>query len=217
MKHIDSISLSCKRQRQRGVVLIIALIVLIAMTLAGIGLVRSVDTGNLVAGNLAFKQSLASTGDAGNEVAIAWLKANQASALMNADQPASGYYSTEQAGLDLTNSNSSGVAMAAVDWDHNGCAGLTFTNCVQPSAATTIGDNQVSYIIHRLCAAPGTYNDQNNSCVTYAGAGVKSPNRNSLGWSDVNFAGAPTPYYRVTSRVLGPRNTTAFVQTVVHF
>jgi type IV pilus assembly protein PilX len=217
MKRVDSISAPYQHQRQRGVVLIIALIVLIAMTLAGIGLVRSVDTSNLVAGNLAFKQSLASAGDSGNEAAIAWLKTNQASALMNADQPASGYYSTEQADLDLTNSNSSDVAMATVDWDHNGCSGLTYTNCIQPSAATTVGDNQVSYIIHRLCAAPGNYSDKDNSCVKYAGMGAKSPNRSSLGWSGVDFSGDPTPYYRVTSRVLGPRNTTAFIQTVVHF
>lgn len=217
MKRVRSVGLPCQCHRQKGVVLVIALIVLIAMTLAGIGLVRSVDTGNLVAGNLAFKQSLASTGDAGNEIAIAWLKANQASALMNADQPASGYYSTEQNGLDLTNSNNSGLAVPAVDWDHNGCAGLTFSNCIQPSAATTIAGNQVSYIIHRLCATPGSYNAAGNSCVLYSGSNVKSPNRTSLGWGGADFSGVPTTYYRITSRVLGPRNTTAFVQTVVHF
>jgi Tfp pilus assembly protein PilX len=217
MKRFHPADAPYRGKRQRGVVLIIALIVLIAMTLAGIGLVRSVDTGNLVAGNLAFKQSLALAGDAANEGAIAWLKANQASALMNADQPASGYYSTEQANLDVTNSNNSGVTMAVVDWDHNDCAGLTYTTCVQPSAATTVGDNQVSYIINRLCKTPGTYNDSANSCVTYSGLNVKSPSRNDKEWAGYDFAGTPTPYYRVTSRVLGPRNTTAFVQTVVHF
>src|SRR4051794_33864237 len=51
-------------RRQQGVVLLIALIVLVAMTLAGIGLVRSVDTGNMVAGNLAFKQGATLAGDA---------------------------------------------------------------------------------------------------------------------------------------------------------
>ena len=41
---------------QSGVVLFIALIVLVAMSLAGVALVRSVDTNLLIAGNLAFKQ-----------------------------------------------------------------------------------------------------------------------------------------------------------------
>jgi flagellin-like protein len=43
--------------RERGVVLIIALIVLVAMTLVAIGTLRSVDTSNVVAGNLGFKQA----------------------------------------------------------------------------------------------------------------------------------------------------------------
>ena len=38
------------RMRQRGAVLFIALIVLVAMSLAGIALIRGVDTANLIAG-----------------------------------------------------------------------------------------------------------------------------------------------------------------------
>jgi Tfp pilus assembly protein PilX len=44
-------------RRQRGAILFIALIVLVAMSLAGIALMRSVDTNVLIAGNLAFRQS----------------------------------------------------------------------------------------------------------------------------------------------------------------
>lgn len=50
---------------QRGVVLLIALIMLVAMTLAGIGMMRSVDTGSVIAGNLAFKQATLNASDAG--------------------------------------------------------------------------------------------------------------------------------------------------------
>ena len=38
--------------RQRGITLIIALIALVALTMAGIALVRSVDTGNVIAGRI---------------------------------------------------------------------------------------------------------------------------------------------------------------------
>ncbi len=51
--------------RQRGAVLLIALIVLVAMTLAGIAMMRSVDTGILVSGNMAFRQSATLAADAG--------------------------------------------------------------------------------------------------------------------------------------------------------
>ena len=54
---------------QRGVVLFIALIVLVAMSLAGIALMRSVDTNVLVAGNLAFRQTNTMYGDVGVEAA----------------------------------------------------------------------------------------------------------------------------------------------------
>jgi type IV pilus assembly protein PilX len=40
-------------RRERGAILFIALIVLVAMSLAGIALMRSVDTNVLIAGNLA--------------------------------------------------------------------------------------------------------------------------------------------------------------------
>lgn len=51
--------------RQRGVVLLIALIVLVAMTLAAIGMMRSVDTGIVITGNMAFKQTTVHAGDVG--------------------------------------------------------------------------------------------------------------------------------------------------------
>ncbi len=59
--------------RQRGVVLLIALIVLVAMTLAGIGMMRSVDTGIVITGNMAFKQSTIHAGDVGIDAAYAAL------------------------------------------------------------------------------------------------------------------------------------------------
>ena len=42
-------------RKQRGTMLIIALIVLVAMTLAGIATMRSVDTATVMAGNIAFR------------------------------------------------------------------------------------------------------------------------------------------------------------------
>jgi Tfp pilus assembly protein PilX len=55
---------------QRGVVLLIALIMLVAMTLAGIGMMRSVDTGSVIAGNLAFKQATLNASDAGTSAGL---------------------------------------------------------------------------------------------------------------------------------------------------
>ena len=62
-----------RRGRQRGVVLIIALIALVIMTLAALAMIRSVDTSNLIAGNMAFQQAATHSGDSGIEAAITWL------------------------------------------------------------------------------------------------------------------------------------------------
>src|SRR3954462_15093002 len=45
------------RRRQRGVVLFVALIIMVALSLAAVALIRSVDTTSNVIGNLAFRQA----------------------------------------------------------------------------------------------------------------------------------------------------------------
>ena len=52
-------------RQQRGVVLFVALIAMVILSLAGVALVRSVDTSTGVAGNIAFRQaSIAAVNDA---------------------------------------------------------------------------------------------------------------------------------------------------------
>src|SRR5262249_39720144 len=84
------------RARERGVVLMVALIVLVAMTLAGIALMRSVDTTTLIAGNLAFQQSATNGGDIGTETAIAWLEANNSGTTLYSSYDAQGYQAKRQ-------------------------------------------------------------------------------------------------------------------------
>ena len=78
------------RRDQRGVVLFIALIVLVAMSLAGIAIMRSVDTGNLISGNVAFKQGTLSAADRGVDDAFKYLKDNVQTTNLDTDQPAAG-------------------------------------------------------------------------------------------------------------------------------
>lgn len=203
--------------RQRGVVLLIALIVLVAMTLAGIGLVRSVDTGNMVAGNLAFKQGATLAGDSGTEAAIGWLTPLNGTSTVYTSNAAAGYYATSQATLDPTNHNSA-TTVPAVDWDDNNCSGLAFSICIKPAPAIVVGDNSVSYIIHRLCQTETDPNNAGNTCVTYQSASSTSPRRGELKYGDdKRFEPLPGPYYRIISRVKGPRNTVSFVETMIHF
>lgn len=210
-------SMGIAHYRQQGVVLFIALIVLVAMTLAGIGLVRSVDTGNMVAGNLAFKQGATLAADAGAEAAINWLTPLNGAATLYTNNAAAGYYATSQATLDPTNSHSA-ATVPAVDWDDNNCSGLAFSVCVKPAPAISVGDNSVSYIIHRLCQIEADPNNVGNTCVTYQSSSSTSPKRGEQKYGDdKRFEPLPGPYYRIVSRVKGPRNTVSFVETMIHF
>ena len=76
---------------QRGVVLLLALIMLVAMTLAGIVLYRQIGTGLIIARNLNFKRTAAVASDRGLEVARAWL-IDQTAAQLEQASAADGYF-----------------------------------------------------------------------------------------------------------------------------
>ena len=78
----------CLKQRQKGLVLFVALIALVAMSLAAAALVRSVDSGILAAGNLAFKQSAIMSAETGISDAYKYISDNLA-ALSNSSN---GYF-----------------------------------------------------------------------------------------------------------------------------
>lgn len=190
---------SVSSQRQRGVVLFIALIVLVAMTLAGIGMVRSVDTGNVIAGNLAFKQATLNASDRGIEAGYQWLLANSGGTTLDASAAANGYYATPAAND------------AQIDWDDINSWGGAVTIPVDAAGNTT------RYIIHRLCPAAGAVSGQ--TCAISTGTNGSNSAVLAEGSSQstgaVVFTQTSMVYYRITARVDGPRDTTSISQSYV--
>ena len=187
-------------RRQRGVVLFISLIVLVAMTLAGVALVRSVDTTNLIAGNLAFKQGATLSGDAAIETARNWLLTQTNITLWN-DSTGNGYYS-------FTPTTAPGTE---TPWPQYNWTGAAIT------LAADAAGNQVSYVIQRLCMNTGNPDPTTgNSCIDTAGTtGAGVAPGTSMGAGRVSIAGALQYYYRVTARIIGPRNTVSYVQSII--
>lgn len=189
------------RARQAGVVLMMALIVLVAMTLAGIALVRSVDTANIIAGNLAFKQAATNSGDTGIEAAAAWLAAN--SAQLNNDAVAQGYASSFLPAL-ATNQT----------WGNYWTTVLAASNQVVNMPTDPATGNTVAYAIQRLCNTA-------NIAPTSINAGCASSQSNGAVASSSRTAGTVAltaisqTVYRITARVQGPRNTLSYVQVIV--
>lgn len=180
---------------QRGVVLFIALIVLVAMTLAGIALVRSVDTANVISGNLAFKQGMGPEADTAMETAIVAVKGLPlAVPAINptADNTAQNYYATKQP------DDARGVPLALVA----ATSGWPF----EATNATT--KNTVRYLIDRLCRFAGAPVAADCSVAS----GTPGP-----GSTPKDPALAPAvPIYRITVRVDGPHNTQTYTQAFMH-
>lgn len=196
---------------QAGVVLFITLIALVAMTLAAVALVRSVDTGTIVAGNLGFKQSAVISADAGLEAARTFLLANGAN--LASDRPTDGYYSTRQDAIDLTGNRTPGIQTDNVDWDGSTASAASKAFKVNGGAQDNAG-NTIAYVIHRMCDIPGGLNDPGQACATTSmsagGSTMDAPD-----YSKYGLPSAQLVYFRVTSRVTGPRNTVTYVQSML--
>ena len=180
---------------ERGVVLLVALIILVALTLAGVALIRSVDTANIIAGNLSFRESAVQAGELGTQTAITWLEGNNITMLHSNRTDG---YSAVRVDRDIEHDE---------PWE-------TFWNRVTTARGSADGGsgagNTVRYVVHRLCETTGAPHIAN--C-------AKSPAGANTGGSF--SAGGPAQiasnqvYYRITTRITGPRNTVAYLQTVV--
>ncbi|SCX71233.1 hypothetical protein [Variovorax sp. EL159] len=203
------------RRSQRGVVLILALIVLVALTLAAVALTRSVGTSNTIAGNLAFQQAATHSADVGVETAVKWLEDNvngtgscSSGSTVTCDQTAQGYISFR---VDPT-ANQSWAAF----WKDKLAA-----NAKALAQDATTG-NTVSYIIHRMCATTGEANTSSNVCATSPRAtagscpgGTSCTGGGGRGGTGSNVDAPKQTYYRITVMVDGPRSTQSMVQVMV--
>lgn len=194
--------------RQRGVVLIVALIVMVATVLAAIALVSTVDVATLISGNLAFRQAAVQASDRGVEVARRWLMTQPNTSLENRfPQAAPFYYPTWNGGVP-----------AGQVFDP-----VTFTwSDAQTTAMAPETGNTVRYVVHRMCEDIGPPNEKCFTARATSAGGDSNrirepqdptcylPNGENL------CASSGSPYYRITVRVEGPRNTLSYVQAVIY-
>lgn len=191
------------RSTQRGVVLFIALIVLVAMTLAGIALMRNVDTGTVIASNLGFRQTAVHVGDIGSEAARTWLTTTASASLYN-DISADSYYATWQESIDLLGND---PAKTDFNWTSSG---------KNVSGAPT--GYTVRYVIHRLCQSTGDPTGSSANCVKATGAAstANSSTKGAASYGSIGISVPTSALYRVTIRVQGPRNTLSYLQTTMY-
>jgi type IV pilus assembly protein PilX len=196
---------------QKGLVLIITLIVLVAMTLAAVALVRSVDTAVLATGNFAFKQQSMGAPERAIEQAIRAIvgdpDTNVTATITNlaADFLAENYYASIQAGESSPTNVVAGVPFGVPARLHTIAAYPTgFRSIVMPGTNDT-----ARYVIERQCTAAGP---ATAAICNMARGGIAAPGGTT---HDENVAVQDRPTYRLTVRVDGARNTVTFAQAVL--
>lgn len=187
----------CRRPaKERGMVLIVVLVVLMLTFLAGIGVMRAADTGNVIAGNFSFQQAAVQASDRAITDALT-VVANRVAGGAGNTAVANQYLPLR----DMT-VNSLGIP-ASIDWAAVPCVdekGVLIPNC-----AAETGNYRVQYIVERMCLSDPTFADitdirakceyeASDSALSALSIGVR---------------------YRVLIRVRGPRGTESWFEAVV--
>jgi type IV pilus assembly protein PilX len=198
--------------RQHGVVLFVALIAMVVMSLAGVALIRSVDTAGSVAGNLAFREASVPAVSMAIEEAVQalYLSAPKLIANPEVDDLPHRYYAKLQPG-ELANGVPSVLGGSYSTMKAAYPAALGVTTYVTTKA-------EVRAVIERICspaspALPLTVAQKLQWCDTL-------PPKVSVAKTSMKKIGAtlpPIPLYRVTVRVdLPGTNTASYAQAMLH-
>ncbi|WP_269533711.1 hypothetical protein [Chitinimonas sp. BJYL2] len=195
--------------RETGFVLFITLVLMVLMSIAGIAVLRAVDSSNAVSNNIAFRQSALQTAEVATNAAVAWMRANRS--LLSQNQTASGYYAAvPDSGTDALGDRTT-VLTDNIDWYANQA-----TAPYKPSTLVADGNgNRYAYVIHRLCRVVGDFNASGNDCAL-AGSGNKSfSSKGEAAYGNFALGSSAAVYYRITTRIVGPRDAESFTQTVL--
>jgi type IV pilus assembly protein PilX len=196
--------------RQRGVVLIYALIALVIMMIGAVAISRSMNNAQFNVGNIGFKRDLANQGDLALQRAMDAVRGSNALAsitVRNNNLKAANYSAI------LLASNAQGIPNALISDSDFASVGLS-SNDIQVNDTT-----RIRYVVDRMALAtgncsPATCTMVNQSLLSGASSNWNNSQNNS-GAAGNQSPGAVPPQatYRLTVRVSGPRNTLSFFQS----
>jgi len=194
-------------RRQGGFLVFIALLIVVALSLAAVGLMRSVDTATSATGNLVLKQAATAAADRGIENAVHALWEVTPAPDRTADLPTQNYYACVRgANGGCLAANSAVPKIPDLLLRPNGCSD---PGLAAGLVATDAAGNTSCYVVERMClsAGPALRTNCNLSTTTF-GADPGTEHYTGL-------VRAGDAYYRVTVRVEGPRNTVSYAQAML--
>lgn len=194
--------------RQRGVVLIFALIALVILLIGAAAMMNSLNASLFNAGNYGFKRDLTNQGERALNTVIGLISTGAlgTEAARQVDNNGANYRAA------LLASDAQGIPAVLLLSDAAFAAsGFTAAPIVVNDQGLDMGVT-VRYVIDRMCVAAGAVDK--NSCTTAGNLAPSGGTPNASG--KVEDSALPLQaVYRVTIRVSGPRNTQSFFQATI--
>jgi Tfp pilus assembly protein PilX len=189
------------KNKQKGIVLPIALFVLLCILLGAANLMRSGELSVNVTGNISNRAYVGNSNDTATLKAMQWLSQNQGN--LDNDNIAEGYHSAYPVGDVDYNKEDAWEQSKVLPVDNYG--------------------NVSSYKIIRMCEQPNTpYNGSNNGvqnvCALTNKGAEGDTSSSSEGYDSTNFATMVgiRVYYQIYVKTVGARNTKIITQSVVN-
>lgn len=202
------------RRAQHGVVLFIALIAMVVLSLSAVALIRSVDTGTSIAGNLATKQGTLGPINYAVERAVDALFQGGGGSIADPfnHDIAHNYYANIQPG-----EKPNGVPAILYGPLPLTAYDASFQKYDDPS---TVSKYSVRWVIERLCQgsapAPGPYLGDPLTQTGLQACDMMVPKVSTAGSDNEPLPSIPpVPLYRVSIRVDGPANTVTYAQAML--
>lgn len=213
--------------------LILALVIMVIITLSAVAMIASLRGGISASGNIAFRQAATRAADVAVEDGFQWVLAQltaSATALDNSRSAAASgstiayrYYATFL-GLDSFDSNCAKDSTATVFTPQN----YRFSDTVVggdglPCAGKLAGAPSgyaLYYVIHRMASGAGACPGAGCSAPSIAAASGAAPGC-SFDPSSPSYCGVSSSvnnlvYYRITVKVVGPRQNNRYIQAFVY-
>jgi len=211
------------RQGQRGVTLVIALVLLVAMMLAGVAIFRSVDTSTFLAANLAFKRDLDNRASMAVQPVLERMKTaafiaawdmESCKASTDPQKSASDCASLWKGWAyspRLLAAEANGVPslLSDIAWTASGdTPSSAFDTAFSSSASVDTGSKtRQRYLIERMCTDDAMASEDNCILDGALEQGGSQPNDKP--------GAVPLPMFRVTVRIEGPRHAVSYAQAIV--
>jgi type IV pilus assembly protein PilX len=199
--------------KQQGVVLIVALLVLVALTIASLGLLRSVDTTTAATGNLGFKKDIYRQSNRGIQSAVDSLNSIRATSLELplVNNATVGYYASANLPVDARGIPTILLNAPVPDTPGVATAIPGIGQFVVPIGTAGGGGYVFRYTAERLCTTAGAPEPAINPCRQATGVGTATP----AGSFQPLITQGGSVYTRLTLRVDGPKNSTSYFQVML--